>query len=469
MNAEAVIRGGASLPEPVEGKKIYKAGTLRYTFRGLVVLFLWLLWGDFAFTFFESIFGKFIPLYLKDLQASNTLIGIMTGSIAGFVNLVFLPNISQWSDGYRSPWGRRIPFLYVVAPLTVAALVMVGFAPEIGGWLHGRVVVRLAPGVSEAAVILTLLCVFVVAFHFSNMVLVNAYNWLLRDVVPQELMARFLAWFRIVGTVSTVLFLWFVFPHVLTHRREVCAGVGLFYLLSFLLMCRNVKEGEYPPLPPKETRPGILKSFALYFQECLRLPIYRNFFITYVLVLVASTSAGPFSILFARDSLGLDMEDMGKIFAWGMGVAAVLYFPVGWLCDKFSPLWIAIIALGGFVLASLLAYFLVQEKTTFIIYTIGFSVPSVGWGLGQMAATMKLLPGEKFGQLSSALNVFGSGALILGNYLMGNFMDLVKSDYRMAFLWSAAFFALAVFPLILVLRDWKKYGGPDHYVPPLPD
>lgn len=73
----------------------YAVGTLRYTFRGLLVLFLWLLWGDFAFTFFENIFSRFVPLYLKDFHASNSLIGIMTGSIAGLVNILFLPNISQ--------------------------------------------------------------------------------------------------------------------------------------------------------------------------------------------------------------------------------------------------------------------------------------------------------------------------------------------------------------------------------------
>src|SRR5437667_3052 len=120
-------------------EKTYEAGTLRYTRRGLGILFVWLLWGDFAFTFFESIFGRFIPLYLKDLQASNTLIGVMTGSFVGLINLFFLPNISRWSDAFRSRLGRRIPFLYVVAPLTVASLILVGFAPEIGAWLHQRV------------------------------------------------------------------------------------------------------------------------------------------------------------------------------------------------------------------------------------------------------------------------------------------------------------------------------------------
>jgi MFS family permease len=146
-----------------------------------------------------------------------------------------------------------------------------------------------------------------------------------------------------------------------------------------------------------------------------------------------------------------------------------MYFPVGWLCDKFSPLWITLGSLAGFALASIVAYFLVHDKTTFIIYTVGIAIPSVGWNLGQMTASMKLLPLEKFGQFSSAFNVFGSATLILANYLMGQLMDLVKSNYRMTFLCSGVCYVLAIFPLLLVYRDWKKYGGPHHYSPPLTD
>ncbi len=448
--------------------KIYRVGTLRYTVRGLAVLFIWLLWGDFAFTFFENIFGRFIPLYLKDLHASNTLIGVMTGSFAGLVNIFFLPNISQWSDHTRSRFGRRIPFLYVVTPLTVASLIAVGFAPEIAVWLRAHFLVRFTAGLSEGVVILTLLCAFVVSFHFFNMVLVNSYNWLLRDVVPQELMARFLSWFRIVGTASSFAFLWWVFPHVIIHRKEVFLSVGLFYLAAFLLMCWNVKEGEYPPAPKKIDRPGIFKSFVIYFRECLGLPIYRNFFIVYILTLAATGCAGPFSVLFTRDTLGLDMDAMGKIFAWGAAVSAVIYFPMGWLCDKFGPLSVTICALIGLMAVSISALLWVDSRESYIVFAMGSALPSVGWALGSMATTMKLFPEEKFGQFSSGLNVFGCGGLILGNYLIGKFMDLVHSDYRMTFLWSAILFALAIYPMLLVYREWKKYGGPYLYVAPLP-
>ncbi len=456
----------ADLPEPSGGgaAKIYRVGTLRYTVRGVAILLLWLLWGDFAFCLFESVLGRFFSIYLKDLHASNALIGTMSGTFPGLANLLFLPGISQWSDRTRTRFGRRIPFLYVAAPLTAVSLLAVGFAPEIAAWVlsHGL------GGSSASGFTLILLCLFVASYHLFNMVLVSAYNWLLRDVVPQVLMARFLSWFRIVTMGSSFLFLWFLFPLTAGHRHAVFLCVGAFYLLAFLAMCLNVKEGGHAAPPAPEARPGLLKSYGLYFRECLALPIYRNFFIVYVLTILGISCTDIFYSLFTRDALGLDMNEMGRVFACGYAVSAVIYPPMGWLCDRFSSLRVILGALIGLTTVATLACFLVHDRLTLLVYTGAVAIPSVGWALGWMATGMKLFPEKKFGQFFSALNVFGCGSLIVGPYLFGKGMDLIHSDYRMAFLWSAVLYAAAIYPMTRVYREWKRYGGPDRYVPPVP-
>jgi MFS family permease len=430
-------------------------------------LFGWLLWGDFAFTFFECIFGRFLPLYLKDLQASNALIGIMGGTIAGGVNILFLPGISQWSDRCRTPWGRRIPFLAVATPITVVALILVGFAPELGGWLHRSVVLRVAPAIPVTAVILTVLCIFVVCFHLFNMVLCNAFNWLVREVVPQEWMARFLSWFRIVSTVSSVFFSWYVFPYIISYRREVCVTVGIFYLVVFLLMCWKVKEGEYPPARMQEHKPGIIKSFGLYFRDCFSVPLYRHYF--YAITLFSlGCCAGPFYMLFFRNSLGLSMDDMGKIFALELAVKAVTYLPMGWLCDKIVSVRLVIASQVGMLALTLLAFFFITGKNTLILFTVVNSIVWVGWSLGSAMLAMELFPEEKFAQLSAGANIFGCGVGIVGNYLVGLFMDFSNNNYRIAYLW-AALGGLSFIPLISVYRGWKQHGGPLHYKAPLPE
>lgn len=464
MNANSI----ETVTEAAPSQPLYTIGTLRYDRRGVAWLFAWLLWGDFAFTFFESVFVRFMPLYLKDLHASNTLIGIMTGSIAGLVNILFLPNISQWSDRFRSRLGRRIPFLLVVTPLTVLSLIGIGFAPELGGWLHRRFVSGYFPSLSLATFVLGLLCVFVVLYHFFNMVLVSSFNWLLRDVVPQTLMARFLSWFRIVATIGSFFFLWGVFPSMVNYRHEAFLGIGLFYFASFLLMCWKVKEGGYPEPPPRKSGVLFLGSFGSYFRNCLSVPLYRNFFLAYVLVMMAISSASPFLTLYARHDLSLGMDDIGKIFAYSALISAVAYFPIGWFCEKITPFRVALISLGFLVGGSLLAYSFVGSGRSWFLYSLLFTIPSVGWTLGALTISMQLFPSRDFGQFFSGLNVFGCGGLITGNFLIGELMDATGSHYRIVFIWSAVFFGAAIAPMISVYRGWLQHGGRESYVAPLP-
>ncbi|MDR2675670.1 MAG: MFS transporter [Opitutaceae bacterium] len=454
-------------PAAAPAKKIYTAGALRYTTGGVVMLFIWLLWGDFCFSIFEEIFSKFLPLYMKELKASSTLTGVLTGSLGGIVNVLFMPGISMASDRHRGRRGRRIPFLLWSTPCAVGSLILIGFTSEIGGWLHA-LLGGASPGVTVAAVTITMLCVFVAMYHFFNMVLVNLYQCLLRDVVPPALMARFLALFRVVSTGGRFVFSWYVLPHVLTHREWVFAGVGVVYTAAFLLMCWRVREGGYPP-PPEEKPPGYLSTYAVYFRECLTAPIYRNFIFMYACVTAASTCVSPFVILFASETLKLSPEAYGRTFAWGWLAAAFAYVPFGWLCDKVSPMRVAVGALAGLMVSWGIGYFVLQGGTSWLVYWIAVQMfPSTAWNLGFTAVTMMLFHQEKFAQLSSGLNVIGFGSSILGSFLIGLFIDLTGQDYRMIFAWSFCWFALAVVLMALVYRDWKRLGGPDHYAPPLP-
>ncbi len=465
MPAEIAGAVSPGLYQDKEGSPTYRVGTLVYTRPQLTSLFLWLLGGDFAFTFFEQIFGRFIPLFAKELHGSDTLVGVMTGSIAGLVNLFFLPSISVHSDRLRGPWGRRIPFLLLATPCTVMSLLLVGFAPEIGRWTYGWFPPR--GWVSGERLVLGLLCAFVVSYHFWNMVLNGAYGWLIRDVVPGAVVGRFLSWFRVVTTLSSFVFLWCVFPHVVVHRQQVFVVVGAVYALIFLLMCRRVREGAYPP-PEPAVRRNVVGSFVQYFRRCLSVPIYRQFFLVYVLVVAATTCVNPFVTLFARSRLGLEMGELGKIFAWGALTSALAYLPMGWVCDRFKPIYVALAGLAGMTLASLAAYFFVHDRTGWWVYTVVSAVPLCAWGLGWTALSIELLPAAEFAQFSGGMNVFGYGGLVVGNYLVGALMDRLGSRYEMAFVWSAAMSAGALVPLWQVRRGWRRYGGPDGYVAPSP-
>lgn len=456
-------------PAAVPSAPVYRAGSLTYTKGALLTLSFWLLWGDFAFAFFESIFTKFLPLFLRDLHASNTLVGLMTGGIVGIVNVLCLPGISRWSDGYRSPFGRRIPFLLVSTPITVLSLILSGFSPEIARFLHTLAPAWISSVLTENSLTLGLLCLFVVSYDFFNMILVCAYNWLLRDVVPDRVMARFLSCFRIVNTIGSMIFLKFVFPYVLSHRAAVFLSVGIFYFAAFLIMCIKVKEGSYPErTAASRTTTGVARSFLLFFRECLGHPIYRAYIVVSICWYLVSTCTSPFVTLLMNETLHLDMGDMGTLFAINAAASALILYPLGWACDRFGPLPVTIGTLAVQAAVSVGSYFLVTDKISMTVYLVLSAFPVVSWKLASFAVSVKIFPQSSFAQFASALNVFGTGAMVVGNMLIGFLIDITHNEYRIAFAW-AGFFSLAALAAMLMVLNWyDRLGGPSGYQAPDP-
>ncbi len=92
------------------GPRIWRAGTLVYTFGGLVGLFALLLLGDFAWAMRERSVAPMAQWYLNSLKIPSVYFGLFLSSFPALIGLIFCPIISVKSDRYRSRWGRRIPF-----------------------------------------------------------------------------------------------------------------------------------------------------------------------------------------------------------------------------------------------------------------------------------------------------------------------------------------------------------------------
>jgi len=114
----------------------YAKGTLRYTKAGLVMLFLYLLWGDFCTQLLEIVIPSIMPLQLKELKASNLVMGLLMSTTPFVFNLTANPIVSFWSDNLRTRWGRRLPILFVTAPFCTLFLILIAFAPEISSWMR---------------------------------------------------------------------------------------------------------------------------------------------------------------------------------------------------------------------------------------------------------------------------------------------------------------------------------------------
>ena len=440
----------------------YRCGTLQYTKKTLIYLFIWMLWGDFCYTMMELLIPTLLPVVLRQHEASNTLIGLLVGSIPAALNFIINPIVSTSSDRTRSRWGRRIPYLLFSSPFVVLFLILVGWSDVIGSWLYN---LAWGPNGSPATVIIIMLAIFSVGFQVFNLFVASVFYYIFADVVPKAFVGRFMALFRVVGTAAGIVFSKFVLP--LADQREmvpwIFTGVAIVYLFSFGSMCLKVKEGEYPP-PEKIKRVSVFGMIGKYAKECFSIPFYLYLFIGMALNTTSNACRVMFNLLFAKEDLGLTMAQYGNITATVSLVMLFTYIPLGWIVDKFHPLRVFI--LGGFliILANAFGYFFCHNYITFFIVTFMISATYVLQGASGLPLTVRIYPSEKYGQFCSANAMIGSLTLIVANAGGGAFIDFF--GYRYIFVWDFIFTIIATSLLLVVYFKWKKYGGDKNYVPP---
>ncbi|HWB54958.1 MAG TPA: MFS transporter [Tepidisphaeraceae bacterium] len=441
---------------------VYRVGTLVYTFRGLLIVFGWMLFGDFCFTMMESLVPSLLPLTLKDIGGSNATIGLLVGTIPALFNMVLTPILGYKSDRHRGPRGRRIPYLLWPTPIVTASLILLAFSNDIGDWIHRTILS--SSGISESHILLITVGVCVVLFQFFNMFIASVYYWLFNDVVPAHLMGRFYALIRVVGSTAGFVFNRYVLGLADMHMRTIYVGVAIIYFVSFMLLCRNVEEGEYPP-PEAAPDIGWTKSAMIFIRECFTIPYYWWFYLAYALMTVGGLAPQLFRILFAKQ-LGISLDATGKILSWGAIVGVVMYYPLGVLADKIHPLRLYIIAMAIMIIVSVLSVCEIKGPDSFWVLTI---IWYVGWACN-LAANAPLfpvlLPKEQFGQFASAASVIASGMVMIGNYCSGKLIDYAGS-YYVVYWWQLACTLGAIGCAVMIYRGWLRHGGDAKYIAPV--
>lgn len=459
-----------------------RCGTLTYTKAGLFALFGWMLWGDFCFTLMSNIWANIIPLVMRAEGAPNTVVALVMTTIPSAMNFVLNPIISTFSDRYRGKRGRRIPFLLYSAPFISFFLILLGFSQEIGGFLYG-LLAHLSPGLTQSAVTVVLIGLLVVCFMFFDLFVATVFYYLFNDVVPQAFIGRFLGLFRVVGGLAGALFNFFLFKYATSHTSTIFFGGAILYLVAFLLLGFHVKEGEYPPPEAMSKKKGFfLDIIKTYFRECFSHRIFRRVF-AYSALSSVSGSINVF-LIFMAISIGLTLDEVGKVAAVVGIVSMLLSYPMGTMVDHIHPLRVKLIVQMLFCVVTLMKcvflFYDFPRDVAFWIYAAlaGIAIPlQAANAAAGMPMVMRLFPHERFGQFCAANAMCGAFGAVIGGLLGGVFLDVLKrvfSDrgdyyYRFVPAWSLVFMLMASIMCYLVYREWQKLGGDKNYQSPIED
>jgi maltose/moltooligosaccharide transporter len=467
-----------SVPSPGNSAtKVFRAGSLIYSKKGLFILFGWMLWGDFCFTLMDAVVPSILPLKLRSLGSANVLIGFMMTTLPGIFSFTITPWLSFKSDRYRSSWGRRRPFILLTMPFLTLSMVFIGFSFDIGEWVHRTMFSGSV--VSQATVIIVLLAIFAAMFELFNVFVNTVYWYMFNDVVPIECMGRFMALFRLVSTVTSAAYNFFIFQFAESHMREIFLGAALLYLLGFGVMLLRVKEGEYPDPPDDGYRVGLIEKIRIFSRQCFSMRYYWDIFLTNTFVAMSMT-IGVFGIFFNK-SLGLSLDQIGKMAAISAITVPLCFLFAGSFVDRWNPVRVSTYVLVNSVITGLGAWvwIFIAAPPPMVYVWIGVITSAVfGAPLSALSQTaemtrlMRLLPREQYGQFSGALAMVRALAVMVGGVLAGLWVDFWRGiygdelAYRFNFLYREILILLAFYFYYRTYRAWKLLGGDAGYEAP---
>lgn len=446
-----------------QGEYRWQAGSLRYSVFGLVVLFFWLLGGDFAWSLKERSVPTVVQMLFKNFGATDLVTGLLLGTLPSLVSIVLGPFISYRSDRHRGRLGRRIPYLLWTTPLAVLAMFGLAVSPALAAWLHGSGIIQ-ATELNGTTVIL--LGVFWAVFELATVAANAVFGALINDVVPQALLGRFYGLFRALSLVAGMMFNYLLLGRAEAHYALIFLGLGVLYGVGFMGMCLKVKEGTYPDSGREmASRLGLAAAVRTYFTECFSNPYYRWVFAAFMLSNLAFFAVNLFNLYLAK-SLQLGMDVYGKLLALTYLISLLLSYFLGWLADRFHPLRVGMVFLGLYAGLALAGGMLATSATAFGVVFVLHGVLNGAFYTATASLGQRLYPRARFAQFSSAGIMLLSVAQVVLAPLVGQMLDHTGHIYRHTYFIGFALAMLALFASFEVCRRIMRMGGFAAYRPP---
>jgi MFS family permease len=399
----------------------------------------------------------------------------MMGTAGAMINMTFVPVISFRSDRTRTRWGRRIPYLIVTTPFLCVFLAILGFSDHIGAWIRTSSWPA-ALGLSPVVTIVIVMGVFILLYDVFNVFVNSIYWYLFRDVVPSAFLGRFMAAFRMVGSLANMIWGALIFGRIETHTPYVYGIAALVYFFGFGLMCLMVKEGDYPaPADVARSEPWLarmLHAIRTYARECFSHPLFVIFYASQALFAVGTTVSMYKNLFYVRH-LGLTTGDLGKVIAFLSLPLLLAQLPVGWLVDKYHPMRTYLVSATALIPIYFCGYFL-GEYTVAGITLNAFALYASMMLLQQpmtmfdesskIPLMMRLFPAKQYGQFCSASALLRHFSLILGTIAGATFIGWTNVKYGAAgnghaFLWNGAFQTAGAICLWTVYFMWRRRGA----------
>jgi maltose/moltooligosaccharide transporter len=374
--------------------------------------------GFFGISLIWPIFNNFVPIFLKeDFALSATLIGfIMTWD--NYLNMFVQPIVGERSDHTRTRIGRRKPWMLVGAPLAAVFFIAV-------------------PAMRSPVGIM-----FAILFTNLSMALFRAPTIaLLGDLFPAQQRSTANGVINLMGGVGAIVA--FLIGGALYQAGRIAPFVfgSVVLLVAITVVLLFVREPETPQETEAEDNRG---GFVANLREVLRASDRSGLLILLAILswFMGFNALETWISSFGRFSLGID-EGRMAILTSGLALMFVIFaVPSGLLATRFGRRRIILIGIGGLTLLFLYGL-MVANQVMLIIFLVpaGFF-----WALinvNSLPMVYDVGGDARIGAFTGLYYFAANIAAVAGPQTVGFLIDLSGENYRIMFVFAAAFMILA--------------------------
>ena len=375
-----------------------------------------LAFGFFGISLIWPIFNNFVPIFLKGFGLSATLVGfVMTWD--NYLNMFVQPVVGERSDHTRTRFGRRKPWMLAGAPLAAVFFVFI-------------------PAMRSVAAVM-----FAILLTNFGMALFRAPTVaLLGDVFPPHQRSTANGVINFMGGVGAIVAFLVGGALYKLGRITPFAFGSIMMLISVALVVLFIHEPEPPDVIPESERMGFLDNLREVVNAADRSGLYillaiLCWFIGYNAVETWLSSFGKFA-------LGIN-EGRMSILTSGLALMFVVFaIPSGVLATRYGRRRVILLGIAGLVVLFLYGMAVQSEAMLIPLLVLG----GVFWALinvNSLPMVYDVGGDERIGAFTGLYYLASNIAAVAGPQVVGILIDLTGGNYRIMWLFSAAFMALA--------------------------
>lgn len=374
--------------------------------------------GFFGISLIWPIFNNYVPIFLQEGFGLSATLTAFVMTWDNYLNMFVQPLVGERSDRLQTRIGRRKPFMLVGAPLAAVFFILVPTMGGVAGIMFAILLTNLSMALFRAPTIA-----------------------LLGDLFPSHQRSMANGIINLMGGIGSIL-AFLVGGLLYRYGRITPFAFGSVVMLAAITtVLLFVREPSQPVVEEKKGEEG---RFLTNLKEVVQSQDRSGLLILLAILcwFLGFNAMETWISSFGKFTLGIDEGRMG-ILTSGLALMFVVFaLPSGMLATRFGRRRIILVGITGLTL--LLVYGLFVQNQAMLI---SFLVPAgFFWALinvNSLPMVYDVGGDARIGAFTGLYYLASNIAAVGGPQIVGALIDLSGGNYRLMFVFSAVFMALA--------------------------